>query len=157
MPPSVFAAYDFIPTSSGTTFCTGSCAIAWPPVLTTATPAANGLPGKIGTIKRPDGLLQVTYNGHPLYLYGMDQPSEGLGNGISAFGGKFELASASIPTSVPTPSPQPVLLRTGPSQAPLGHSPFLMDLGIGLVVMAAAGIVLEETLRRRGSRQGVRS
>lgn len=152
MPPSVFAAYDFLPTSSNMTFCTGGCSIAWPPVLTTATPAANGLSGEIGTIKRPSGLLQVTYNGHPLYLYGMDQPSEGLGNGISAFGGRFELASASVPSSVPSPSPQPVLLHTGPGQAPLGHAPLLMKLGIALVLVSVAGLALEETLRHRRHR-----
>jgi len=83
----------------------------------------------LGVITRPGGSMQVTYNGHPLYLYGMDQPSEGLGNGISAFGGRFELASALVPSAVPTPSPQPVLLHAGPSQAPLGHAPLLMDLG----------------------------
>jgi len=64
--------------------CTGSCATAWPP-LTGKPEAAMGvrLVGKFGTIHRPNGVLQATYKGHPLYLYAGDMaPGQTKGNGL---------------------------------------------------------------------------
>src|SRR3954464_2112161 len=51
--------------------CYGACAAAWPPLLTRGRPAAvrGAVAGRLGTTKRKDGTLQVTYKGHPLYLY----------------------------------------------------------------------------------------
>jgi len=65
--------YWFAPDTSATSKCTGSCAAYWPPV--TGDPEAGpGVPGKLGTITRPGGDAQVTYNGHPLYTYIGDGP-----------------------------------------------------------------------------------
>lgn len=50
--------------------CTGSCAAAWPPLLTTGRPA--GVHG-LGTRRRADGTLQVTFAGKPLYRYALDR------------------------------------------------------------------------------------
>lgn len=54
--------------------CLGQCAVYWPPVLTSGRPAVG--PGvdehALGTIERPDGTRQVTYNGRPLYLFNND-------------------------------------------------------------------------------------
>jgi predicted lipoprotein with Yx(FWY)xxD motif len=54
-----------------TSACTGACAKAWPPDTVTGAPdAGSGVSqALLGTIKRPDGTLQVTYNGHPLYYF----------------------------------------------------------------------------------------
>jgi predicted lipoprotein with Yx(FWY)xxD motif len=51
--------------------CYGACAEAWPPVLTRGEPVAgSGVVGSLlGTTKRSDGTLQVTYDDHPLYFY----------------------------------------------------------------------------------------
>jgi len=54
------------------TNCLGVCAaVPWPPVLTSGPPQAG--PGvdqhALGTIVRPDGTHQVTYNGKPVYLF----------------------------------------------------------------------------------------
>src|SRR5262249_46020464 len=55
--------------------CYGVCAAAWPPVLTSGAPlAGGGVEARLlGTTKRRDGTLQVTYNGHPLYYYSADK------------------------------------------------------------------------------------
>jgi len=53
--------------------CTSSCLSFWFPVTTSAAnPAASGLPGKLGTIHRPGGKAQLTYNGRPLYTFRLD-------------------------------------------------------------------------------------
>ena len=67
--------------------CTGSCTTTWPPLLT-ATRAhlslAQGVPGKISTVSRPDGTTQVTYNGHPVYYYSGDSAAgQDSGQGVN--------------------------------------------------------------------------
>jgi predicted lipoprotein with Yx(FWY)xxD motif len=72
-----------------TSACIGACATAWPPLLATGTPTAgNGLTAsKLATITRAGGSHQVTYNGHPLYLYTGDKnPGKTTGEGVTAFG-----------------------------------------------------------------------
>ena len=69
--------------------CTGACATAWPPLLATGKPTAGtGLTAsKLATITRSDGTQQVTYNGHPVYLFIKDQkPGQTTGQGVTAFG-----------------------------------------------------------------------
>jgi len=59
-----FTLYWFAPDTPARSNCNTSCAAYWPPV--TGTPAAGpGVTGKLGTIRRSDGTLQSTYNGHP--------------------------------------------------------------------------------------------
>ena len=69
---------------SGTSACTGSCAVQWPPLTTTSgTPTAEGVTGKLGTITGADGKKQVTLNGMPLYYFAKDtKPGDTLGQGI---------------------------------------------------------------------------
>ena len=69
--------------------CTGACATAWPPLLATGEPTAGtGLTAsKLATITRSDGTQQVTYNGHPVYLFIKDKkPGQTTGQGVTAFG-----------------------------------------------------------------------
>lgn len=60
--------------------CTGQCALNWLPVLTTERPepAPDTDPGTLGTIVRPDGTRQVTFEGRPLYLYSGDAYIPGI-------------------------------------------------------------------------------
>ena len=69
--------------------CYGECAVAWPPVLTKGKPrAGNGADADLlGTTKRRNGKLQVTYNGHPLYYYKDDEPGRILCHNVDEFGG----------------------------------------------------------------------
>ena len=65
--------YWFANDSTSASTCTGACASAWPPVIGTPHPASGvTLSGKFGTIKRPDGSLEATYDGHPLYTFAGD-------------------------------------------------------------------------------------
>jgi predicted lipoprotein with Yx(FWY)xxD motif len=71
--------YLFAPDTPSTSKCTGSCAGYWPPV--TGHPMAGpGVTGRLGTIKRPGGATQATYDGHPLYTYAGDN-ARGQANG----------------------------------------------------------------------------
>jgi predicted lipoprotein with Yx(FWY)xxD motif len=73
--PSGKVVYVFGADRGSTSRCYGVCAAAWPPVLTTGAPrAGTGVEAKLlGTTKRKNGRLQVTYNGHPLYYYSADK------------------------------------------------------------------------------------
>jgi predicted lipoprotein with Yx(FWY)xxD motif len=79
--------YWFAPDSSSASSCTGSCAAYWPPVFGKAT-AGAGVTGTLGTITRPDGTTQATYDGHPLYTYvGDSGPGQASGNNLDLNGG----------------------------------------------------------------------
>ena len=70
---------------SGKSTCTGTCLAAWPAVAG-APVAAPGvqLAGQLGTITRPGGVVQATYNGYPLYTYAQDMaPGQTTGNGVT--------------------------------------------------------------------------
>jgi predicted lipoprotein with Yx(FWY)xxD motif len=82
-----FVVYWFVPDTSTTSKCTGSCATYWPPVTGPAT-AGAGVTGTLGTITRSDGTKQATYDGHPLYTYAGDTaPGKAKGNGLNVSGG----------------------------------------------------------------------
>jgi predicted lipoprotein with Yx(FWY)xxD motif len=56
--------------------CYDECAVRWPPYIVGAQDdlgPKQGVEGKIGTTKRSDGNLQLTYNGRPLYFYAADK------------------------------------------------------------------------------------
>jgi predicted lipoprotein with Yx(FWY)xxD motif len=72
--------------------CYGQCAAAWPPLLTTGKPQAGtgALAGLLGTTKRKNGALQVTYRGRPLYFFVRDtRAGQTLGQGLDGFGGEW--------------------------------------------------------------------
>jgi predicted lipoprotein with Yx(FWY)xxD motif len=76
--------------------CTGGCAAVWPPLRATGTPTAGSgaEDSSLGTTMRSDGDPQVTYEGHPLYLYqGDQQPGDTNGEGLTAFGGSWFVVS----------------------------------------------------------------
>lgn len=78
-----FTLYYWTEEKSGTIKCTADCATAWPPLLvpkaTSVSARVKGATGKFGSITRPDGKRQVTYNGHALYGYFDDKkPGDAL-------------------------------------------------------------------------------
>jgi predicted lipoprotein with Yx(FWY)xxD motif len=88
--------YLFEKDAGGKSACSGACAQGWPPLLTTGTPmaAAGASVSLLGTVKRTDGSVQVTYAGHPLYYFVQDtKPGDTAGEGSQAFGGGWDLVS----------------------------------------------------------------
>jgi predicted lipoprotein with Yx(FWY)xxD motif len=62
--------------------CTGACARAWPPLIVRSRASVPrkvaGISGTFGTIRRPDGRLQVRHNGLPVYTYAHERPEQVL-------------------------------------------------------------------------------
>jgi len=81
--------YWFAPDTPTTSNCNGKCATYWPPLIGTPSLASGvTLAGKLGTIKRSNGQMQATYDGHPLYLFKSDTAAgEWTGNDLNASGG----------------------------------------------------------------------
>jgi predicted lipoprotein with Yx(FWY)xxD motif len=81
--------YLFAKDSGDESACFGACASAWPPLRDGGKPTAgDGLdPALLGTTSRSDGGPQITYNGHPLYLFsGDEERGDAEGQGSTAFG-----------------------------------------------------------------------
>jgi predicted lipoprotein with Yx(FWY)xxD motif len=100
-----FTLYWFVPDTSTTSKCNGTCAHYWPPVPGPAS-AGTGVTGTLGTITRSNGTKQATWNGHPLYTYiGDTAPGMAKGNGLNLSGGVWHdiaLSGAAAPASSPT-------------------------------------------------------
>ena len=76
--------------------CSGACAVAWPPLLVNgkATIGGGANSSLVSTTVRADGKKQVTYHGHPLYLFKNDtKAGQTNGEGINAFGGLWYAVS----------------------------------------------------------------
>jgi predicted lipoprotein with Yx(FWY)xxD motif len=100
-----FTVYWFAIDTMTKSKCNGSCSHYWPPVKGPVT-AGHGVTGKLGTIKRDDGTLQATYNGHPLYTYvGDTAPGQNKGNGLNISGGLwYEVTVTGSAAPAPSPS-----------------------------------------------------
>jgi predicted lipoprotein with Yx(FWY)xxD motif len=84
--------YMFEKDKGGKSACNGQCATFWPPLIASGKPLASAgtKASLLGTTKRADGRLQVTYNHHPLYMFVKDT-RKGLTKGeeLEAFGGEW--------------------------------------------------------------------
>ena len=84
--------YDFHKDRGTVSACYGACAGVWPAVTTEGAPQVGegASASKLGTTKRKDGTVQVTYAGHPLYTYAADKkPGEANGHDIDSFGAEW--------------------------------------------------------------------
>jgi predicted lipoprotein with Yx(FWY)xxD motif len=87
-----FTLYTFVPDTSTASKCYGTCAQYWPPLKGPV--SDHSVTGTFGTIKRTNGTLQATYNGHPLYTYVSDTaPGQAKGNGVNLSGGIWHEAT----------------------------------------------------------------
>ena len=82
------------PASSTAAAAQVSSPAAWPPDTVTGTPQAGSGVSQalLGTITRPDGTRQVTYNGHPLYYFTADAAAgTARGQAVKAFGAEWDV------------------------------------------------------------------
>jgi len=96
--------------------CVGTCATTWPPLVIPARAkplAGHGVIGSLlGTVRRPDGRLQITYRGLPLYLYSGDTRA-GQANGQDVGGSWHAL----------TPSGAVVTTKKATTTSPMATTP----------------------------------
>jgi predicted lipoprotein with Yx(FWY)xxD motif len=91
--PKGMTLYYFASDTAMQSACTGGCASAWPPLLSTTAPTSEDpLPGKLTLVKTANG-SQVAYNGHLLYRYAADKAGQANGQGM---GGKWWAASVDL-------------------------------------------------------------
>jgi predicted lipoprotein with Yx(FWY)xxD motif len=123
--------YHYVPETKGTIKCTGACTLLWPPLVVPAGVKPVAGPGltaaKLGTIKRPDGRMQVTYNGLTLYRDYYDKPGDLNGQGQT--GSWFAVTPAGQVTKARVPSTSAGSTPTTGGQA----------AGAGRAANAAAG------------------
>jgi len=75
--------YFFAKDTAAESAVTGGLAALWPP-LTSASPAATGLTGKLAAVSDVHG-DQVAYNGHLLYSFADDHAGHVTGQGVEGF------------------------------------------------------------------------
>ena len=88
--------YLFARDKNGKSACSGACAAYWPPLTASGKPhaIAGAKASLLGTARRADGRLQVTYRHHPLYRYAGDASSgQTNGQGLDDSGGKWWVLS----------------------------------------------------------------
>jgi predicted lipoprotein with Yx(FWY)xxD motif len=88
--------YLFMADHNGRSACYGKCAVYWPPLLAGKPTAGAGVKAALlGTTKRKNGTKQVTYAGHPVYLFKLDKSAgQTTGEGQDFFGGKWYAVNA---------------------------------------------------------------
>ena len=90
------ALYLFAKDRRGKSTCSGLCAGYWPALTTKGKPRAISGARKalLGTTRRKDGRMQVTYRGHPLYRFSGDTSAgQTSGEGLTDFGGGWWVVS----------------------------------------------------------------
>lgn len=90
--------YLFEKDKNGRSACYGQCAKFWPPLITSGKPRASaGVKASLlGTTRRKDGRMQVTYGGHPLYRFLEDKaPGQTKGEGTKFFGAAWYVVAPS--------------------------------------------------------------
>lgn len=104
--------YYFTPDAPGTSVCVDKCAGFWPPLVLAAgetATAGDGVTGVVGTIARPDGSMQATYDGRPLYYFTKDTAAGDVkGQDV----GEIWFVAA-VDGSVPAAPVYPIALGTG--------------------------------------------
>jgi predicted lipoprotein with Yx(FWY)xxD motif len=95
--PKKRTVYLFEGDTSSNLKCAGACTSVWPPVTYTGRPRteAHAVAADVGTITRSDGIVQMTYRGHPLYFYAKDRNArDAQGQGLKSFGAGWYVVSA---------------------------------------------------------------
>jgi predicted lipoprotein with Yx(FWY)xxD motif len=124
--------YEYDKDTANTSNCSGACLQNWPAFGTQGAPQPQtGIDASlVGTITRPDGTMQVTYSGRPLYYFLADKnPGDVKGQGV---GGVWHVVSPrgnpmmnSYPAggapSSSTPSGAPPAAAPAATKSPYGY------------------------------------
>jgi predicted lipoprotein with Yx(FWY)xxD motif len=120
--------YELSPETAARLLCKGQCLSFWPPLTARSSKAklhaAAGVHGRLGTLHRRGGTVQITLNGHPLYRYSGDHAAgQANGEGIKSFGGTWHTVVAGSSTAPPStstpvapPAPAPPAYPTTPTE-----------------------------------------
>ena len=104
--------YYYVSDTAARSVVTGGLAALWPP-LTSGSPAATGLTGKLAAVMDIHG-DQVAYNGHLLYTFADDQPGQVTGQGVQG----FFVATPGLTAATGSPAPA---APAAPSVNPYGY------------------------------------
>jgi predicted lipoprotein with Yx(FWY)xxD motif len=113
--------------------CYGDCMQYWPPFLTSGKPVAlaGANAGLLGTSKRTDGRMQVTYAGHPLYSFVQDaKPGDVKGEGLTGFGGRWDPVSVAGQPATASPSVLASVISPAPGSIAGSGGQFTVDLAL---------------------------
>lgn len=132
--------YRHSPDGTGNPTCTGGCVLTWPPLVVPAgsthvVGTAGVATSELGTVTRPGGTLQVTFNGMPLYRFAGDTKSgDAKGQGLD--GVWFVVSTAATPSpsssivepatttpSTPPPVATPAVTAPAPTSPPATAPP----------------------------------
>lgn len=97
--------------------CQGACAAVWPPVVLARgqhTAVAHGVTG-LGTITRPGGLRQVTYQGVPLYRFVGDHHPDQVAGNVKDTWGRWWVVNPAHPLTAPAVHAPGTTATTHPS------------------------------------------
>jgi predicted lipoprotein with Yx(FWY)xxD motif len=99
--------YHLTGEQNGKWICTSAaCVQAWHPVITSSDTAPKGSVGSLATVARPDGTMQVTYKGMPLYTFVKDtSPGQATGQGIKDVGTWTAVTTNAASTKPAAPAP----------------------------------------------------
>jgi predicted lipoprotein with Yx(FWY)xxD motif len=114
--------YALTPETAKHLLCrTSECLEFWPPLTvpsrSTKLKLAGGVHGRLGILRRSNGMLQVTLNGLPLYRFAEDRASgEVNGQNFKSFGGTWHvLSDAGVPSSTEPAASAPAPTSTAPT------------------------------------------
>jgi predicted lipoprotein with Yx(FWY)xxD motif len=97
--PSGRTLYVFKKDTGPSSTCSGACAAEWPPLTTTAAKVTSS--GEVSAtalkaVRRSDGKMQVTFDGHPLYYFAGDGAAgDAKGQGLDTYGAKWYVVAPS--------------------------------------------------------------
>jgi len=133
------ALYLFEKDKRGKSSCSGACAISWPPLISSAKPrvGAGAKASLLGTTRRKDGRLQVTYNRHPLYTFAKDtKKGQTNGEGVEAFGAGWYVVSPAGTKIEKYHAP----MVPSAIQVPAGNKVFLVGHAVGVQIYSCNGL-----------------
>jgi len=112
--------YSLSAERNGKWICTSAaCTAIWHPLSAPGGGTPSGSVGSLGTVTRPDGTMQVTYKGMPLYTFAEDTaPGDAKGQGIKDVG---TWSAVKVSSQGSSSSPTPATTKSAPASSGGGY------------------------------------